>query len=133
MVDAKAPEFGEILKGLEGNMVGGRIVEGGGTQNARSGVRQGVNGPSAGLARQNSLLLETTQETDMFNTRLGLRPSGNLIREDSNASFGMSLLEVEEEGDDDEGLNDPRRWLKIIDAFSQPRYIYNVDKRHFEK
>jgi DNA polymerase epsilon subunit 2 len=134
MVDAKALEFGEILKALEGSMVGGRVVDGGSgiTGGARAAQAAGVSGLAGGLVRQNSLLLETTQESDMASTRLGLRPSGGLVREDSNASFGMSALDVEEDGDDS-GLSDPRRWLKVVDAFSQPRYVYNIDKRHFER
>lgn len=118
IVDGASPELKEILKALEGNMSGGRIVT-----NARA------------LSRQNSLLLDAQkQEGDLSNTRLGLRPTVALTREESQKSFGMSALDVDEdEDDDDNNLKDPRRWLKVVNALEQPRYIYNVDKKHFEK
>ncbi|KAK2615176.1 hypothetical protein N8I77_001950 [Diaporthe amygdali] len=115
IVDAANPELKEILKTLEGNMSGGRVVTG-----------------ARGLSRQNSLLLDAQQEDgDVSNARLGLRPTMALTREESQTSFGMSALEVDQEQDDD--TNDPRRWLKVINALEQPRYIYNVEKKHFER
>lgn len=115
IVDAANPELKEILKALEGNMSGGRVITG-----------------ARGLSRQNSLLLDAQQEDgDVSNARLGLRPMAALTREESNTSFGMSSLEVDQEQDDD--INDPRQWLKVINALEQPRYMYNVDKKHFER
>jgi DNA polymerase epsilon subunit 2 len=118
MVDGTSPELRDILKNLEGNMSGGRIVPG-----------------SKGLSRQSSTLtLETERESDLSNTRLGLRPNrAALTREDSQQSFGMSSLGVEEEDEDADGPNDARKWLKVIGAFDQPRLCYNVQKKHFEK
>lgn len=113
IVEGSSPELKDILKTLEGNMSGGKIVTGG-----------------RGLSRQNSLLLE---EADYSKTRLGLRPSAALMREDSQTSMGMSGLAVDEPEDDDEGLGDPRRWLKVIDAYSQPQFTYNTKTKHFEK
>lgn len=116
IVDGASPELKEILKALEGNMSGGRIVTG-----------------SRGISRQNSLLLDAQKpEDDLSNARLGLRPTVSLTREDSQTSFGVSALEVDE-NDDDKNIRDPRRWLKVINALEQPRFIYNVDKKHFEK
>lgn len=115
IVDGASPELKDILKALEGNMSGGRIITG-----------------TRGLSRQNSLLLDLQQkEDDVSNARLGLRPTAALAREESNTSFGMSALEMEE--NDDESISDPRRWLKVINAVEQPRFIYNVEKKHFEK
>ncbi|RYO74111.1 hypothetical protein DL764_010967 [Monosporascus ibericus] len=94
IVDGASSELKDILKSLEGNMSGGRIVTG----------RE--------LSRQDSLALEPGQEADLSNTRLGLRPA-HVTRDDSAASFGMSGLDVEEEEPDDDGLNDPRKWIKI--------------------
>jgi len=107
-------ELKDILKNLEGSMSGGKIISGG-----RS------------LTRENSLMLEPSQDSDNTKTRLGLRPS-TLAREDSQTSMGMGGLAVEEEPDD-EGLRDPRRWLKVVDAFEQPRFTYNTGKKHFER
>lgn len=113
IVEGDGTELKDILKNLEGSMSGGRIVV----------VRE--------LSRQNSLVLGSSQNGEVSHTRLGLRP-GVVSREDSQSSLGMSNLDVEEE-EDDEGLKDPRKWLKVIDAFEQPRLIYNVGKKHFDK
>ncbi|TGO27283.1 hypothetical protein BPAE_0044g00170 [Botrytis paeoniae] len=113
IVDGEGTELKEILKALEGNMSGGRIVVG----------RE--------LSRQNSLVLGSSQYGEVNHTRLGLRP-GNIPREDSQSSLGMSTLEVNDEEDED-GLMDPRKWLKVIDAFEQPRLVYNVAKKHFDR
>ncbi|KAH6899672.1 DNA polymerase alpha/epsilon subunit B-domain-containing protein [Thelonectria olida] len=114
IVEGSSKELQGILKTLEGNMSGGRIT-----------------GPNRGLPRGDSML--DLKDDDVLNTRLGLRPN-ILTREDSNRSFGMSGLDVQEENDaDDEDLNDARAWLKVIDAYEQPRLCYNVGKKHFER
>ena len=113
IVEGASKELQEILKTLEGNMSGGKIM-----------------GPNRGLPRGDSML--DVQEGDALNTRLGLRPAA-LSRDDSNASFGMSGLGVQEDEEGDEDTNDPRAWLNIINAYDQPRFVYNVDKKHFER
>lgn len=82
------------------------------------------------LSRQNSLVLGSSQNGEVSHTRLGIRPSV-LGREDSQSSLGMSSLDVEDE--DEDGLRDARKWLRVIDAFEQPRLIYNVAKKHFDR
>lgn len=114
IVEGASKELQSILKTLEGSMSGGKIV-----------------GPARGLPRGDSML--EVNDSEAVNTRLGLRPA-TLAREDSNASFGLSGLGVQEEGgDEDEETNDPRSWLKIVDAYDQPRLCYNVGKKHFER
>ncbi|KAH9906671.1 DNA polymerase epsilon subunit B [Xylariomycetidae sp. FL2044] len=115
IVDGGSKELKDILKTLEGNMSGGRVVTG------------------QELQRQNSLALESSQDGDLANMRLGIRPTKALTRDDSQASFGMSGLGVEEDEADEDGLNDPRKWLKVISAHEQPRMLYNVAKKHFER
>ncbi|RGP78740.1 DNA polymerase epsilon subunit 2 [Fusarium longipes] len=105
-------ELQEILKTLEGNMSGGRIT-----------------GPARGLPRGDSIL--DIKDDDALNTRLGLRPA-EVRRDDSNSSFGMTRLGVDEEQAEAE-TNDPRAWLKTVNAYEQPRFVYNVAKKHFEK
>jgi DNA polymerase epsilon subunit 2 len=104
-------ELKEILKNLEGSMSGGRII------------------PGRGISRQNSLLLGESQDKQS-STGFGLRPD-LLAREDSQSSLGMSGLEVDD--DEDEENKDPRKWLKVIDAYEQPRLVYNVGKKHFDR
>ncbi|KAK3989303.1 DNA polymerase alpha/epsilon subunit B-domain-containing protein [Cladorrhinum sp. PSN332] len=124
IVDGSSPELKDILKNLEGNMSGGKII---------SGPRG-----AGGLSRQNSLLLLDSAD-DHSKTRLGLRPSAAaaLLREDSQTSFGASSMQLDDEVDDQEDENssarDVRRWLKVISAFDQPRFGYNVTKKHFER
>lgn len=57
--------------------------------------------------------------------------SGAMETEDSEASLGMSTLGVDDDGDTTSS-EDPRRWLKIVGAFDQPRLTYNVNQKHFE-
>ncbi|KAK8018638.1 DNA polymerase epsilon subunit [Apiospora marii] len=117
IVDGASSELKEILKTLEGNMTGGRIVTG----------RE--------LSRQNSLAIEPLQESDFSNTRLGIRPNKSLTRDDSQQSFGMSSLGMEEEdaNNDEDDAKDPRKWLKVVSAYEQPRMLYNINKKHFER
>ena len=114
-MEGTSVELKDILKTLEGNMSGGKIM---------SGPR--------GLSRQKSLILEPTDDADLSKTRLGLRPTTTLTRDDSQTSFGMSSVGFDEEPED-ETLQDVRGWLKVINAFDQPRFTYNVAKKHFEK
>lgn len=90
-------------------------------------------GSAPQLGRQNSFGLDVTQESEFSNTRLGLRPASNLTREDTQTSFGMSSLGMQEDEPDDEGLNHPRNWLKVVNAFDQPHMIYSISKKHFER
>ena len=69
-----------------------------------------------GLSRQGSLVEQ--------------RPGG-LDREDSQQSLGMTALEIDDEEDNSQP-KDPRRWLKVVGAFDQPRLVYNVNQKHFE-
>lgn len=119
IVDGASKELKEILKNLEGNMSGGKVIGGG-----------------RGLSRQNSTLsLAAEEAADFSTTQMGLRPNAALTREESGQSFGMSSLDVDAGvGDEDEeGLHDPRRWLKVVGAFDQPRFWYNVAKKHYER
>lgn len=106
-----SPQLKRILKTLEGSMVGGRV----GTIKSKSTV-----------SRQGSFAFGTDAPADAANAeqRPGLEIRGG--------SFGLSNLQVEEpEEDEDEGIKDPRAWIKAISAFSQPRLTYDVDKKHF--
>jgi DNA polymerase epsilon subunit 2 len=114
IVEGAGSELKDILQTLEGSMSGGRIVA----------TRE--------LSRQNSLVLGSSQHGEVSHTRLGLRPH-DLVREDSQSSLGISNLQVEDEGGDDDALRDPRKWLKVVDAFEQPRLVYNVGKKHFDR
>lgn len=104
IVEGENETLNGILKTLEGSMMGGRIVQG------------------SNLSRQSSFNFGS--ETNGIPMRPGL---------DSNTSFGMSKLEVDDHEDEDAHLKDPRDWLKVIDAFEQPRMIYNVTQKHFDK
>lgn len=116
IVDGTSKELHDILKTLEGNMSAGKVT--GGSAGARGGLPRGDS------------MLEG-QVDDMFTTRMGIRPSAP-TRQDSTASFGMSSLGMNENGDDGD-VEDPRAWVQVIDAYEQPRMYYNVDKKHFER
>ncbi|KAB2109424.1 hypothetical protein AG0111_0g1142 [Alternaria gaisen] len=93
-----------ILKTLEGSMSGGRVVQG------------------STLGRQTS-----------FNFGPEIAGQTNHSSLDSNSSFGMSSLEVEDKDEEEDLLKDPREWMKVIGAFEQPKLIYNATQKHFEK
>lgn len=114
IVDGASKDLQDILKTLEGGMSGGKVV----------GQGRGA------FSRETSLL--DTADNDVSNTRLGLRPAAP-PREDSNTSFGLSGLGVREEPDEEDETSDPRAWLKVINAYEQPRLLYNVQKKHFER
>ena len=100
-------------------MSGGRVVIGG----SRGST----------LSRENSLILEPAQDADHYSkTRLGLRPTTTLLRDDSQMSTGTARP-FDEDEPEDESLNDPRSWLRVIGAYEQPRLIYNTTKKHFER
>lgn len=108
IVDGEGSELKEILKNLEVSMSGGRIMQ------------------KRDLSRQNSFASGDSQE---FGFPSRLRP--DLTRDDSQGSIGMSSLDVDDDGA--EASSDPRKWLKVIDAYSQPRLVYNVGKKHFDR
>ncbi|KAF2664778.1 DNA polymeras-like protein epsilon subunit B [Microthyrium microscopicum] len=95
-----------ILKTIETCMSGGRIVAG------------------KGLSRQSSFAFPEGASLEKGFLRPAL-PNAD--------SFGMSRLDVGKDEDDEDGLKDPREWIKVIDAFEQPPLIYNTSKKHFDK
>jgi DNA polymerase epsilon subunit 2 len=111
IVEGDGEELKGILKNVEGIMVGGRIHQG------------------KGLSRQNSFVFGAN-DAEATLQRLSERPN-TLEQADNQSSIGMSELDLD---DEDEGkISDPREWLKIVDAFEQPRLVYNVSKKHFEQ
>ena len=113
-----------ILKTLEGCMIGGRIAPGKaagtfavsrqasftfGGSDAKAGPDvTGAGGASAVAAARMPPSLGQRQD-----------------------SFGLSGLDIGDEGD--EGLRDPREWLKVIGGLEQPQMIYNTGRKHFER
>jgi DNA polymerase epsilon subunit 2 len=96
-----------ILRTLDGCMSGGRVLS-----------------SKTGLSRQTSFAFSDA------NT-----PTGHLAKPglNSHESFGLSRLDVRDAEDEDDKLKDPREWVKVIGGFEQPRLVYNVTKKHFDK
>jgi DNA polymerase epsilon subunit 2 len=109
IVEGGGETLKNILKVLEGAMSGGRIVNGSNMSRQTSFSF----GPDAGA-----------QNGSFSESRPGI---------DSQNSFGMSSLDVDDKDEDEEALKDPREWIKVIGAFEQPRLIYNVAQKHFDK
>jgi DNA polymerase epsilon subunit 2 len=103
IVEGDKDVFKGILRTLEGAMEGGRVAQG------------------SSLGRQSSFNFGAEQA-------LPSRPAL-----DAASSFGMSSLDVEDKDEEEELLKDPREWVKVIGAFEQPKQVYNVSQRHFEK
>ncbi|KAK4539558.1 hypothetical protein LTR36_010835 [Oleoguttula mirabilis] len=100
-----------ILKTLEGSMSGGRIGA------AKTGSK---------LSRDSSFAFGNDSAVDLSDD-VTARPS----LESRHDSFGMSKLQVEEDDEHEEASKDPRAWLKVMSAFEQPRFTYDMDKKHF--
>ena len=109
IVDGEGETLKAILKVVEGSMSGGRLVQGNPPLNRQGSIKFGAEG--------------SIQELGGLQLGLG----------DSQNSFGMSSLEVEDPEEEEDALKDPREWINIIGAFDQPRLVYNVNKKHFEK
>lgn len=109
IVEGDGETLKTILKTLEGSMNGGRVVAG------------------SSLGRQSSFTFgqdTTGQNGPSMEERPGL---------DSNTSFGMSNLGVDDKAEEEELLKDPREWIKVVGAFEQPKLVYNASQRHFDK
>ena len=65
----------------------------------------------------------------------GAEMSGKTSRPslESSTSFGMSSLQVEDKEEEEDLLEDPREWVKVIGAFEQPKLVYNITQKHFDK
>ncbi|KAK2762816.1 DNA-directed DNA polymerase epsilon, subunit B [Arachnomyces sp. PD_36] len=98
-----------ILQGLESNMSGGKVVAG---KNPGHGSHTGAK--TSGVRHDS--------------TSNALNGSGPDI-----SQGGLGLQETSEEEDGEDELIDTRKWMKVIGAYEQPRLIYNVGKKHFER
>ncbi|KAL9603965.1 MAG: hypothetical protein Q9179_002027 [Wetmoreana sp. 5 TL-2023] len=107
IVPGEGSDLANVLKNIEGCMVGGRVDH------------------QRALSRQSSLVLEQGVPATAQ-----ARPS-NLGGDDSRSSLGLTNLELQDSGSDPQSKN-PRSWLRVIDAFEQPRFIYNATQKHFE-
>ena len=109
IVPGDGDELRSILRNLERSMSGGR-----------SSQQDEFNS-------QGSFALGNTAG----NTTVSGSALGTVEKEDSEASFRVSALGVHGYGDITSS-EDPRRWLKIVGAFEQPRLTYNIKQKHFE-
>jgi DNA polymerase epsilon subunit 2 len=106
IVDGDGAALRLILKSVESCMSGGKIISG------------------KGLSRQSSFAFTDGVPTP----ENGIRPPL-----EQQQSFGMSKLDITNEEDEEDVLKDPREWLKVIDAYEQPRMVYSIPKKNFEK
>lgn len=101
-----------ILRNLESSMSGGRIMQ------------------RNGLSRQESFAFgpQVLTEHSAISEEKAIAING----EDGQADLGISTLDIELD-DETSQSKDPRKWLRVVGAFEQPRLIYNVTQKHFEK
>lgn len=103
-----------ILRTLEGSMSSGRV----GTPRS---------GNSLNPSRQNSFAFGNDSAVDLLGDRPELERQGS--------SYGISGLRVQSPAsgpeEEDHGSSEPRKWLKVISAFEQPRLTFDMDKKHF--
>ncbi|KAF2807699.1 uncharacterized protein BDZ99DRAFT_446506 [Mytilinidion resinicola] len=109
IVDGDGAALKAILKAIEGSMSGGRIVQ----------------SSHSALSRQGSLVFGP--DVNVEDSAATRPPLGH------NESFGISRLEVEDPQEEEEAYKDARDWIQVVGAFEQPRLVYSVNKKHFEK
>ena len=99
--------FSEMLRSLESSLVNGRIVQ-----------QQNLN-------RQSSFESGDRQQGTASTTLEGS------AQEDSQSKAEAFSVD-NEDNKIDVLMQEPRSWLKIVNAFEQPRLVYNVSRKHFE-
>lgn len=109
IVPGEGDELRSVLQNLERSMSGGKPSQ------------------QRGLSRQESF---TFGKTNADSTGPSSQPEA-LGREDSETSPAISASRVDDDRDTTVS-EDPRRWLKIVGAFEQPRLTYSVNQKHFE-
>ncbi|MCJ1406105.1 DNA-directed DNA polymerase epsilon, subunit B [Ptychographa xylographoides] len=114
IVEGDRIEFRDILRSLESSMDVATIRHNGGLSLGGS------------CAAQGDLSIENLSKLS------GGRP-GLLSREESQTSLEISRLKVDDSEEQDTHGEDPQRWLKVINAFEQPRLKYDANRKHFEK
>lgn len=107
IVLGEGSDLANVLRNIEGCMVGGRVV------------------PQRALSQQASLRSEQGLSTITY-----ARPD-SLSRDDSQSSLGLTTLELED-AEEDQHTKDPRQWLRIVDAFEQPHLTYNASQKQFD-
>ncbi|KAL8700877.1 MAG: hypothetical protein Q9224_000760 [Gallowayella concinna] len=107
IVPGEGSDLANVLRNIEGCMAGGRIV------------------PQRALSRHGSLV------HDQGSSNTALMKSDSLSRDDSQQSLGLTALELEDNNENIQSHN-PRYWLRIVDAFEQPRLTYNATQKMFE-
>jgi len=64
---------------------------------------------------------------------ISANPEEHRIALDRRGNLGLSALNVDDIKDRiGNEAKDPRQWLKIVNAFDQPKLIYNINQKHFE-
>ncbi|KAL8779866.1 MAG: hypothetical protein Q9213_006736 [Squamulea squamosa] len=106
IIPGEGDELANVLQNIGGCMVGGRIVY------------------QRALSQHNSLV----QDQGLANAALA-RP-GTLNRDDSQQSLGLTTLDLED--NEDLRAQNPRSWLRVVDAFEQPRLTYDATQKIFE-
>lgn len=104
-------------------------------RNIESSLSEGKSAPQNVLNRQGSFVFGAQGPREESATP-GELPRV-LNRDHSQSILSLSKLEVDDDDDDDDDeedgqTKDPRRWLKVIGAFEQPRLLYNWTQKHFE-
>lgn len=106
IIPGEGSDLADILQNIARCMVGGRIVH----QRAPSRHHDPV-------------------QDQGYSNALLTRPGG-LSRDDSQQSLGLTSLDLED--NEDLRAQSPRPWLRVVDAFDQPRLIYNATQKMFE-
>ncbi|KAL8710798.1 MAG: hypothetical protein Q9220_004601 [cf. Caloplaca sp. 1 TL-2023] len=107
IVPGEGSDLSNMLQNLEECMVGGRIVH------------------------QPTLTRHSSRKLDQGLPATALSESDTRSSHDALHNVGPRAS-VHTYPEEDSHPRDPRHWLRIIDAFEQPHFTYNVTNKHFE-
>lgn len=112
IVPGEGQELRNILRNIESSMDDGKL-----TNNI--------------LSRQGSFVFGARNESGQVGGVPGDVPG--VIGRENSQGLGLSNLKVTDEEENGHGEStDPRWWLKVVNAFEQPRLLYNWNQKHFE-
>lgn len=104
--DGQGVSLKVLLQNLENNMSGGKIIY--------RDSSKGMDAASRMLELSGHNMAESEDRSSPAEGRESALENETPVQEDGDTTI------------------DPRRWIKIVDAFEQPRFIYNVQRKHFE-
>ncbi|KAH9819782.1 DNA polymerase epsilon subunit B [Teratosphaeria destructans] len=73
-----------------------------------------------------------TVEGSMSGGRIGAAKGGSKLSRENSFAFGNeNTIDLKETDEHNEATKEPGAWLKVHSAYEQPRFTFDIDKKHF--